>query len=90
MTYSALMWTLAAMFLVGAITAVDIVRERRDGPVFISGTGPVTEEQVRQKLTADGLDERPDYSRRPLLRGHWSERAEEQPFQRRFADGPGA
>lgn len=53
MTYSALMWMLAAVFLVGAITAVDIVRERRDGPVFIS-TGPVTEEQVRQRMAANG------------------------------------
>jgi hypothetical protein len=54
MTYSALMWTLAAVFLVGAFTAVDIARGRRDGPVFIFGTGPVAEEQVRQKMAANG------------------------------------
>ena len=54
MTYSALMWTLAAVFLVGAITAVDIVRERREGPVFVSSTGPDSEEQVRQKMAANG------------------------------------
>jgi hypothetical protein len=54
MTYSALMWTLAAVFLVGAITAVDIVRERREGPVFISSTGPVTESQVRDKMATNG------------------------------------
>jgi hypothetical protein len=54
MTYSALMWTLAAVFLVGAITAVDIVRERREVPVFVSGTGPVTEEQVCDKMAANG------------------------------------
>ena len=54
MTYSALMWTLAAVFLVGAITAVDIVRGRRQAPVFVSSTGPDSEEQVRQKMAANG------------------------------------
>ena len=53
MSYTALMWTLAAVLLVGAVTAADVIRERRD-PVFISSNGPVTEEQVRQKMTADG------------------------------------
>jgi hypothetical protein len=55
MWYRALMWTLAAVLLVGVVTAIDIYRERRDeGPVFIAGNGPVSEEQVRQKMTADG------------------------------------
>jgi hypothetical protein len=49
------MWTLAGLFLVGAITAFDLYRERRDpGPVFIASSGPVSEDQVRQKMAQDG------------------------------------
>jgi len=55
MSYRVLMWTLAALLLVAVITAFDLYRERRDGgPVFIASNGPLSEDQVRQKMTADG------------------------------------
>ena len=55
MSYRVLMWSLAAVLIVAGITAVDIFRERSvGGPVFIASNGPVTEEQIRQKMTADG------------------------------------
>jgi hypothetical protein len=39
MSYKAMIWTLAAVSLVGVIATVDIVRERRDdGPVFAGGS----------------------------------------------------
>jgi len=55
MSYRVVMWPLAAVALVAVVTAFDIYRERRDGgPVFIASNGPVSEDQVRQKMTADG------------------------------------
>jgi hypothetical protein len=49
------MWSLAAVVVVGGITAVHIYRERSDGgPLFIASNGTVSEEQLRQKMTADG------------------------------------
>jgi hypothetical protein len=55
MTYRVLMWTLAALLLVAGVTAFDLYRERRDeGPIFVANNGPVSEDQVRQKMTADG------------------------------------
>jgi hypothetical protein len=55
MSYRVLMWTLAAVALVAVITAFDLYRERwDDGPVFIVSTAPITEEQVRHKMTTDG------------------------------------
>jgi len=55
MSYRVVTWTLAALLLVAVITAFDLYRERRDaGPVFIASNGPVSEDQVRQKMTADG------------------------------------
>jgi hypothetical protein len=54
MSYKVLIWTAAAMLLAGAVAAFDAFRERRDGPVIAFGNGPVTEEQVQQKMTADG------------------------------------
>jgi hypothetical protein len=55
MSLKVLMWTLAAMLLVGGITAVDVLSERHEeGTPFIVSDGPVTEEQVRQKMAADG------------------------------------
>ena len=60
MSYRVLMWTLAAVLLVAAVTAFDIYRERREGgPVFIANNGPVTEGQVRQKMAADGCSNVP-------------------------------
>jgi hypothetical protein len=55
MSYSVLMWTLIALVLVTGVTAFDLYRERRDGgPIFIASNGPVSEDQVRQQMTADG------------------------------------
>ena len=55
MSYKVLLWTLAAVLLVAVVAAVDLYGERReDGPVFIASNGPVTEEQVRLKMAADG------------------------------------
>jgi hypothetical protein len=54
MSYRVFMWTVAAVLLVSVITAVDLTRERRAGPVFVASNGPISEEQVRQKMTADG------------------------------------
>jgi hypothetical protein len=55
MSYRVLIWVLAAVLLTGVVIAVDIYRERRDeGAVFIASNGPVTEDQVRQKMTAEG------------------------------------
>ena len=54
MSYRVLMWTIAAVLLIGVVTAVDLIGERREGPVFIASNGPVSEEQVRQKMVADG------------------------------------
>jgi hypothetical protein len=49
------MWTLAALLSVAGVTAFDLFRERRDeGPVFVASNGPVSEDQVRQKMTAEG------------------------------------
>jgi len=55
MSYNILMWTLAALLLVAVITASDHYRERReDGPVFVASTAPITEEQFREKMIAEG------------------------------------
>ena len=60
MSYKVLLWALAAGLLVAAVAAFDMYRERRDGgPVFIASNGPVTEEQVRQKMAADGCSNVP-------------------------------
>lgn len=49
-------WSIAAGGLVAAAGAAFVIAapERNLGPAFIEGSRPVTEEQVRQKLTADG------------------------------------
>jgi hypothetical protein len=49
-------WSIAAGGLLLAAGAAFVVAapERNLGPVFIEGSRPVTEEQVRQKLTSDG------------------------------------
>jgi hypothetical protein len=54
MSHKALMWTLAAILLVGVVTAFDVMRERRDGLVIAFSNGPISEELVLQKMTADG------------------------------------
>jgi hypothetical protein len=40
--------------LLGATGLVIATAERQEGPVFIPGGGPVSEDQIRQKLQADG------------------------------------
>jgi ABC-type phosphate transport system auxiliary subunit len=54
MSYRLLMWVTAAAVLVAIVTVIDLAKEREDGPVFIASNGPLTEDQVRQKLVADG------------------------------------
>lgn len=39
--------------LVAIETVIDLAKERSDGPV-IAGNGPITEDQVRQKMAGDG------------------------------------
>jgi hypothetical protein len=52
--YKALMWSLAALLLMSVVTWIDIGRERTKGPVFIESNGPVSDDQVQQKLLYDG------------------------------------
>ena len=54
MSNRVLMWVIAAAVLVAIVTVIDLAKERKDGPVFIAGNGPITEDQVRQKMIADG------------------------------------
>src|SRR5262249_11566663 len=51
----AIIWSIAGGILLAAAAALVIAAPERDrGPVFIEGSRPVTEEQVRQKLVSDG------------------------------------
>src|SRR5215470_18800661 len=51
----AIIWSLAGGVVLAAAAALVIAAPERDaGPVFIEGSRPVTEDQVRQKLVADG------------------------------------
>src|SRR5258708_485068 len=51
----AVIWSIAGGILLAAAAALAIAAPERDrGPVFIEGSRPVTEEQVRQKLVSDG------------------------------------
>jgi hypothetical protein len=52
MSYRVLMWVIAAAVLVAIVTV--LAKERKDGPVFIAANGPITEDQVRQKMMTDG------------------------------------
>jgi hypothetical protein len=54
MSYKAVMGLIAASLLVSAITLIDIQRERREGPVFIASSGPISEDQIRQKMQSEG------------------------------------
>ena len=54
MSNRVLMGVIAAAVLVAIVTVIDFAKERKDGPVFIAGNGPITEDQVRQKMIADG------------------------------------
>ena len=51
----AIIWSVAGGILLAAAAALVIAAPERDrGPVFVEGSRPVTEEQVRQKLMSDG------------------------------------
>jgi hypothetical protein len=52
----AIIWSIAGAMLLAAAAAAFVVAapERNGGPVFIEGSRPVSEEQVRQKLVSDG------------------------------------
>jgi len=51
----ALVWSAAGGVLLAAATGLVIATvEQPQGPAFIAGDKPVTEDQVRQKLAADG------------------------------------
>jgi hypothetical protein len=51
----AIAWVIAGGVLLSAAAAFAIAAPERDsGPVFIEGSRPVSEEQVRQKLVSDG------------------------------------
>jgi hypothetical protein len=51
----AIIWSIVGGVLLAAAAALVIAAPERDrGPVFIEGSRPVTEEQVRQKLVSDG------------------------------------
>ncbi len=49
-------WVLAGggLLLLGIAGVAMVTAEPSNGPVFIAGHQPVTEEQVRQKLQTDG------------------------------------
>ena len=51
----AVIWFIAGTVLLAGVAALVIAApERNSGPVFIEGSTPVSEEQVRQKLVSDG------------------------------------
>jgi hypothetical protein len=51
----AIAWSIAGVILLAAAAALVIAAPERDrGAVFIEGSKPVTEEQVRLKLVSDG------------------------------------
>jgi hypothetical protein len=51
----AIPWVIAGAVLFAAAAALVVAAPERDtGPVFIEGSRPVTEDQVRQKLVSDG------------------------------------
>ena len=57
MAYRVVIWAVVGVLLVVAAAVMadfDFIRERREGPVFIAGNGPISEDAVRQKLTTEG------------------------------------
>ena len=49
-----LMWSIGGVMLVATVGLVMVTAEQSQGPVFIAGDRPVTEDQIRQKMTSDG------------------------------------
>ena len=59
MSYRVLMWTAASVLLVAVVAGAglvseDFIGERREGPVFIASDGPITADQVREKMSTEG------------------------------------
>ena len=51
----AVVWSVTGGVLLAAVTGLVIATtEEARGPAFIAGDQPVTEDQIKQKLTADG------------------------------------
>jgi hypothetical protein len=51
MPYKVLIWAVLGVLLVVAAAVIadfDLVCERREGPVFIAGNGPISEDAVRR------------------------------------------
>jgi len=49
-----LAWSLAGLLCAGAASLMVVNAQQRQDTAFITGAGPVTEEQVRAKLQTDG------------------------------------
>ncbi len=49
-----LVWTIGVVAAAAITGFVVVMAEPRTGPVFIAGDKPVTEQQIRQKLEAEG------------------------------------
>jgi hypothetical protein len=49
-----LVWSVASALIAGAAGLIVVNAQSRQGPVFIAGDKPVTEDQVRAKLQTDG------------------------------------
>lgn len=47
-------WTIAGVLVAGTAAAIAVNAEHRGGAVLIPGNNPVTEDQVRTQLQADG------------------------------------
>ena len=86
MSNRVLMGVIAAAVLVAIVTVIDFAKERKDGPVFIAGNGPITEDQVRQKMMADAWTQRADQSGGALLPGDGIEKTADRSPRGRLAD----
>lgn len=49
-----LIWAGGGLVLIGITAVAMVMAEPSNGPVFIAGDKPVTDDQVRQKLQSDG------------------------------------
>jgi hypothetical protein len=49
-----MIWVIGGALLVGAAGLMIVAAEDRNGPAFIAGDQPVNENQVREKLQAEG------------------------------------
>jgi hypothetical protein len=49
-----LVWAIGGALLVGVSGVLIATAEQSQGPVFIAGDQPVTEDQIRQKLQSEG------------------------------------